>query len=38
MKKIIAIAVLAFALAAGTVAVMTVHPHSAVADCGGNNC
>jgi len=38
MKKIIVLAVLAFALAAGTVAVMTVHPHSAVADCGTGGC
>jgi hypothetical protein len=31
MKKIIGLAVLAFALAAGTAAVMTVHPQQAVA-------
>jgi hypothetical protein len=37
MKKIVALAVLAFALAAGTAAVMTVHSHQAVA-CDGNGC
>jgi hypothetical protein len=37
MKKIIALAVLAFALVAGTAAVMTVHPEQAVA-CNGPNC
>jgi hypothetical protein len=37
MKKIIALAVLAFALVAGTAAVMTVHSQQAVA-CGTPNC
>jgi len=37
MKKIIVLAVLAFALAVGTVTVITVHPQSAVA-CSGDNC
>jgi hypothetical protein len=35
MKKIVVLASLALALAAGTVTVMTVRPHSAVADGGG---
>jgi hypothetical protein len=39
MKKIITLAVLAFALVAGTAAVMTVHPQSAIAGpCQGGNC
>ena len=32
MKKIIVLTVMAFALVAGSVTVMTVHPQSAVAD------
>ena len=36
MKKLIALAALAFVVAAGTVTVMTVHPQPAMAD--GNNC
>ena len=31
MKKMLVLAALAFALVAGTAAVMTVHPHQAVA-------
>ena len=39
MKKIVVLAALAFALVAGTVTVMTVHPQPAMADCGGSsNC
>ena len=38
MKKLIVLAALAFAVAAGTVTVMTVHPQSAVADCPGSGC
>jgi hypothetical protein len=39
MKKIIALAVLVFALVAGTAVVMTVHPQHAVAyGCGSSNC
>lgn len=37
MKKLIILATLTFALAAGAVTVMTVHPQQAVA-CEGNNC
>jgi hypothetical protein len=37
MKKILVLATLAFALCAGTVAVMTVHQHQAVA-CEGTAC
>ncbi len=37
MKKILALAVLAFALVAGTATVMTVYSHSAVA-CESGNC
>jgi hypothetical protein len=33
MKKLIALAALAFVLAAGTVTVLTVHPQPAMADC-----
>lgn len=35
MKKFIVFAALAFALAVGTVTVMTVHPQPALADCSG---
>lgn len=42
MKKIIALALLAFALVAGTAVVMTVQPQSALADgsggCSGSGC
>ncbi len=38
MKKIIVLVALAFALVAGTTAVMTVHSHPAYADCSGGNC
>jgi hypothetical protein len=38
MKKLIALAALAFLLAAGTVAVLTVHPQPAMAGCGGEGC
>ena len=37
MQKIVVLAVLAFALVVGTVTVMTVHSHQAVA-CDSNNC
>jgi hypothetical protein len=37
MKKLIILAAIAFALAAGTAAVVTVHPQQAVA-CQGNGC
>jgi hypothetical protein len=37
MKKILVLAALAFALAASTAAVVTVHPQQAVA-CNGNGC
>jgi hypothetical protein len=37
MKKLIALAALAFLLAAGTVAVVTVHPQPALA-CDTGNC
>ncbi len=37
MRKLIVLAALAFALVAGTAAVMTVHPHQAVA-CDTNPC
>lgn len=37
IKKLIALAVLAFALVAGTAVVLTVHPHQAVADCSGSS-
>jgi hypothetical protein len=35
MKKIIALAALAFVLAAGTVTVITIQPQPAMADCQG---
>jgi hypothetical protein len=38
MRRIIVLAVLAFALIAGTDAVLTVHSHQAVADCPSGNC
>jgi hypothetical protein len=39
MKKIIVLVALAFALVAGTTAVMTVHPQSAYADgCANSGC
>jgi hypothetical protein len=38
MKKIIALATLAFAVAAGAVTVETVHPHLAMMTCGNPNC
>lgn len=38
MKKILILAALAFALVAGTVTVLTFHPHQAVADCGSAGC
>ncbi len=38
MKKIVAPAVLAFALIAGTAAVLTLHPQLAIADCGTPSC
>jgi hypothetical protein len=38
MKKLIALAALAFLLAAGTVAVLTVHPQPAMASCSGQDC
>jgi len=38
MKKLIVLVAVAFALTAGTVTVMTVHPQQAHADCGGSNC
>jgi hypothetical protein len=38
MKKIIVLAALAFALVAGTAAVMTVHSHQAVACGNGDGC
>jgi hypothetical protein len=40
VRKFIALAVLAVALVAGTAAVMTIHPHQAMADagCGGSSC
>jgi len=38
MKKLLVLAALAFALATGAVTVMTVHPHTAVADCGSGSC
>jgi len=37
MKKIVVLAALALVLAAGTVTVMTVHSHQAMA-CEGSNC
>ena len=38
MKKLIILAALAFAIAAGTVTVLTVHSQQAVADCGSSAC
>jgi hypothetical protein len=38
MKKILVLAALAFALVAGTAAVMTVYPQQAVACNGSDNC
>jgi hypothetical protein len=38
MKKIIVLAVLAFALVAGTAVVLTVHPQHAIADCTNPAC
>ena len=38
MKKVLVFVALAFALLAGTTAVMTVHPQSAYADCQGSSC
>lgn len=35
MRKLILLVAVAFALAAGTAAVMTVNPHAALADGGG---
>jgi hypothetical protein len=37
MKKLLILVAVAFALTVGTVTVMTVHPHQAVA-CDGGNC
>jgi hypothetical protein len=37
MKKFILLAALSFALVAGTAVVMTVHPQTAYADCGGGS-
>jgi hypothetical protein len=38
MKKLIVLVAVAFALTAGTVTVMTVHPQQAHADCGSSAC
>jgi hypothetical protein len=38
MKKLIVLVALAFALIAGTTAVVTVYPQQAHADCGGQGC
>ena len=38
MKKVLVFVALAFALVAGTTAVMIVHPQSAYADCTGGGC
>jgi hypothetical protein len=38
MKKLLLFAALAFALAAGTGVVMTIHPQQAIADGGCSNC
>lgn len=38
MKKLLVLAALALALAAGAVTVMTVHPQPALADCSGGSC
>jgi hypothetical protein len=38
MKKIITLATLAIAVAAGAMTVVTVHPHLAMMTCGNPNC
>ena len=38
MKEIIVLATLAFAVAAGAVTMVTVHPHWAMMACGNPNC
>jgi hypothetical protein len=39
MKKILVFVAVAFAVVAGTAAVVTVHPQAAMADgCGGSSC
>jgi hypothetical protein len=38
MKEIIVLATLAFAVAAGAVTTVTVHPHWAMMACGNPNC
>ena len=38
MKKFVILAALAFAIAAGTVTVLTVHSQQAVADCNSSGC
>jgi hypothetical protein len=38
MKKVLSVIAIAFALVAGTTAVMTIHPQPAYAECSGGSC